>query len=68
VTGMGPRAFRALTAERLLESGADAAAAAARVGEGEEANSDLYAAADYRRRLAQVYAGRAIAAALSRAS
>jgi aerobic carbon-monoxide dehydrogenase medium subunit len=68
VTGMGPRAFRALAAERLLESGADATAAAARVGEGEEANSDLYAAADYRRRLAQVYAGRAIAAALSRAS
>jgi carbon-monoxide dehydrogenase medium subunit len=68
VTGMGARAFRARNAEALLEGGANAAAAAAVVGVGEEANSDLYASADYRRHLAQVHAARAIAAALTRAS
>ena len=68
VTGMGAHAFRARNAEALLEGGADPAAAAAVVGEGEDANSDLYASADYRRHLAQVHAARAIAAALTRAS
>jgi carbon-monoxide dehydrogenase medium subunit len=68
VTGMGAHAFRARNAEALLESGADVASAAAVVGEGEEANSDLYASAEYRRHLAQVHAARAIAAALTRAS
>jgi len=68
VTGMGARAFRARNAEALLESGADAATAAAVVGVGEEANSDLYASGEYRRHLAQVHAARAIAAALTRAS
>ncbi len=68
VTGMGAHAFRARNAEALLEGGADAAAAAAVVGEDEEANSDLYASGDYRRHLAQVHAARAIAAALTRAS
>jgi carbon-monoxide dehydrogenase medium subunit len=68
VTGMGARAFRARNAEALLEGGADPAAAAAVVGEGEEANSDLYASGEYRRHLARVHAARAIAAALTRAS
>jgi carbon-monoxide dehydrogenase medium subunit len=68
VTGMGARAFRARNAEALLEGGADAATAAAVVGVGEEANSDLYASGEYRRHLAQVQAARAIAAALTRAS
>ena len=68
VTGMGPRPFRALEAERLLESGAEIAAAVATVGAGEEANSDLYADGDYRRHLARVYAGRAVTVAASRAS
>jgi aerobic carbon-monoxide dehydrogenase medium subunit len=68
VTGMGPRAFRAREAERLLESGADIATAIATVGNGEEVNSDLYAAGDYRRHLARVYAGRAVTTAASRAS
>jgi len=68
VTGMGPRAFRALEAEKLLESGADAATAAAAVGQGQEANSDLYASGDYRRQLARVWGARAIATAVSRAS
>jgi carbon-monoxide dehydrogenase medium subunit len=68
VTGMGARAFRARNAEALLEGGADAATAAVVVGEGEEANGDLYASGEYRRHLAQVHAARAIAAALTRAS
>ncbi len=68
VTGMGPHAFRARAAERLLEEGAAPERAAAVVGEGEEANSDLYASADYRRHLARIHARRALAVALSRAS
>jgi carbon-monoxide dehydrogenase medium subunit len=66
VTGMGPHAFRDLTAEKMLEGGADAASAAAVVGEGQETNSDLYASGDYRRHLARVHAARALAAAISR--
>ena len=68
VTGMGAHAFRARKAEALLVSGAEVTVAAAQVGEGEEANSDLYASGEYRRHLAQVHAARAIAAALTRAS
>jgi carbon-monoxide dehydrogenase medium subunit len=68
VTGLGPHAFRALEAERLLEGGADLDKAVATIGEGEEANSDLYASADYRRHLARVHARRAISMALTRAS
>jgi carbon-monoxide dehydrogenase medium subunit len=67
VTGLSSHAFRAHNAEQLLESGADAAAAAAVVGESIDANSDLYASAEYRLHLARVHAGRAIATALSRA-
>jgi carbon-monoxide dehydrogenase medium subunit len=66
VTGMGPHAFRDFAAEKLLEGGADAAKAAAVVGEGQETNSDLYASGDYRRHLARVHAARALAAAISR--
>jgi len=68
VTGMSSHAFRARNAEALLENGGTIADAAAVVGEGVEANSDLYASADYRRHLARVHAGRALAAALARAS
>jgi len=68
VTGMAARAFRARNAEALLEGGGDAAKAAALVGEGEDANSDLYASADYRRHLARIHAARGLAAALTRAS
>ena len=68
VTGMSPRAFRALEAEKLLESGAGVAQAAATVAEGQEANRDLYASADYRRHLARIWAARALGVALSRAS
>ena len=68
VTGFGPHAFRAIEAEKLLESGAGIDEAAATIGERQEANSDLYASADYRRHLARVWARRALSVALSRAS
>jgi aerobic carbon-monoxide dehydrogenase medium subunit len=68
VTGMGARAFRALEAERLLESGADVDQAVATVAQGVEANADLYASAEYRKHLARVRAKRAISVALTRAS
>jgi aerobic carbon-monoxide dehydrogenase medium subunit len=72
VTGMSGRAFRATNAEKLLEgtgaSRADIEKAAAVVGAGQEANSDIYASADYRRHLARVHAARAIAQALTRIS
>jgi carbon-monoxide dehydrogenase medium subunit len=66
VTGMGPHAFRARNAEALLESGRSIADAAAVIGEGIDANTDLYASADYRRHLARVHAARALTAALAR--
>ena len=68
VTGTGPRAFRARAAEKLLESGAEIAAAAAIVAEGQEVNTDLYASAGYRRHLTRVWAARALTVAVSRAS
>jgi carbon-monoxide dehydrogenase medium subunit len=68
VTGMGAHAFRALETERLLESGADIDKAVAAVGQGIEANADLYASAEYRKHLARVRAKRAITVALTRAS
>jgi carbon-monoxide dehydrogenase medium subunit len=66
VTGLAPRAFRDSAAEELLERGGSIADAAALIGEGQQANSDLYASADYRLHLARVYAGRALKTALSR--
>jgi len=68
VTGMASHAFRARNAEEILEGGGSIADAAAVVGEGIDANTDLYASADYRRHLARVHAARAVTAALSRAS
>jgi carbon-monoxide dehydrogenase medium subunit len=67
VTGLGSHAFRARNAEALLEGGADIDAAAAVVGEGIDANSDLYASAEYRLHLARVHTARALRTALSRA-
>ncbi len=67
VTGLASKAYRARNVEALLEGGADAAAAAAVIAEGIDANSDLHASADYRRHLATVYAARAIRQAISRA-
>ena len=70
VTGLSNRAFRATAAEKALEgrsgSPAEIQAAAALVGQGVDANSDLHASADYRKHLAVVYAAKALTAALSR--
>jgi carbon-monoxide dehydrogenase medium subunit len=66
VTGMSSHAFRARNAEQMLEGGSSIADASAVVGEGVEANSDLYASADYRRHLARVHTARALSAALAR--
>lgn len=70
VTGLSNRAFRAASAEKLLEgktgASADVQAAAAMIAQGVEANSDLHASADYRKHLATVYAVKALTAALSR--
>ena len=70
VTGLSNRAFRATHAERALEgrtgSPAEIQAAANLVTQDVDANSDIHASADYRRHLAVVHAGRAIAQALAR--
>ena len=72
VTGVAGKAFRAKGAEDVLtgSAGDEAAirAAAAKIGEGEEANSDLFASAAFRKHLAQVYGARALRAAVARAS
>jgi carbon-monoxide dehydrogenase medium subunit len=68
VTGMAPMAFRAANAERLLAGPSDVRKAAAVVGDGMDANSDLHASADYRRHLVRVYAARALERALARTS
>jgi carbon-monoxide dehydrogenase medium subunit len=72
VTGLASKAYRAVNVERLLVgtagSAADVRKAAAEVAEGVDANSDLFASADYRAHMAQVYAARALMAALARAS
>ncbi len=68
VTGLSNIGYRATAAEKALEgtagSPADVAKASALVAQGADANSDLYASADYRKHLAAVYAARAITAAL----
>ncbi|HXG33749.1 MAG TPA: xanthine dehydrogenase family protein subunit M [Bryobacteraceae bacterium] len=71
VTGLAAKPFRAIAAEKLLEGSsateADVRAAAGAVPDGVEANSDLYASAEYRTHLARVYAARALRAALQAA-
>jgi carbon-monoxide dehydrogenase medium subunit len=68
VTGLSSHAFRARNAEQILENGGSIADACAVVGEGVDANSDLYASADYRTHLARVHAARAVSAAVARTS
>jgi carbon-monoxide dehydrogenase medium subunit len=64
VTGLAPKAYRAAKTEDGLKGTAlDAASierAAAHIADGIEPNADLYASAEYRAHLAQVYAKRAI--------
>jgi carbon-monoxide dehydrogenase medium subunit len=68
VTGLSNRAFRATATEQALTSGAAVQAASDLVAQGIDANSDLYASAEFRAHLATVYAARAIDAAIRRTS
>jgi carbon-monoxide dehydrogenase medium subunit len=68
VTGLAGYSYRAIKAEEALETGKDAAVAAALIPSGAEANSDLHASAEYRQHMASNYGARAIAAALSRSA
>jgi carbon-monoxide dehydrogenase medium subunit len=68
VTGLSNRSFRATATEQALASGAAVQAAAALVAQGIDANSDLYASAEFRAHLATVYTARAIQTALGRTS
>jgi aerobic carbon-monoxide dehydrogenase medium subunit len=65
VTGLSNKGYRATTVETAITFGSPEEAAAT-VADGVEANSDLYAAPDYRSHLARVYTARAIKQALSR--
>jgi carbon-monoxide dehydrogenase medium subunit len=65
ITGVSGKAYRVREAERLLEGGASVAEAAAAVSRGVEANADLHASAEYRLRMAEVYAARALNGALA---
>jgi carbon-monoxide dehydrogenase medium subunit len=66
VTGLAGKAYRATAAEKIMQETGDIAKASAAVTDGVDANSDLFASADYRRHLAQVYTARALKQALSR--
>lgn len=71
VTGVGPFAYRPQRTEDALRGAAlddkTIAAAADKAGDGVDMNEDIFASADYRRHLAQVFTKRAIKAALQRA-
>ena len=71
VTGLGPKAFRAETAENTLRGKKASeklfAEAAQHAAQGIEPLSDLHASADYRRNMAIVYARRALNRAFARA-
>jgi carbon-monoxide dehydrogenase medium subunit len=68
VTGVASKAYRASAVESALVGTAldeqAIVSAAAHAADGMELNGDLYASADYRRHLVQVYTRRAIAAAI----
>jgi len=70
ITGVGPAAYRAAAVEEALAGAAlderTVAAAAQRAADGVEVNEDLFASADYRRHLAQVFTRRAVLAAAQR--
>jgi carbon-monoxide dehydrogenase medium subunit len=71
VTGVSGKAYRAAAVERALQGQSldekTIRAAAEHVADGVSVNSDLFASAEYRKSLAQVYAKRALQAASSRA-
>jgi carbon-monoxide dehydrogenase medium subunit len=63
LTNMGATPLRARGVEEALAGGADAAAASDRADEGTDPPSDTNGSADYRRHLARVLVGEALAAA-----
>lgn len=71
ITGVGAKAYRATAVESGLAGKpvdqATAEAAATHAADKVEANADLYASAEFRKHLAQVYTRRAILAAAGRA-
>jgi carbon-monoxide dehydrogenase medium subunit len=71
ITGVGPKAYRATAVEEALRGkapgGHNLEAAASHAAVGIEVNSDLYASAEYRSHLAQVYTRRALEKAVERA-
>ena len=70
ITGVAAKAYRPTAVESSLHGATldeqTINAAAAHAGDGIDTNGDLFASADYRRHLAQVYTRRAIEAALAR--
>lgn len=73
VTGLAPKAYRAAAVEaalvgKPLDEAAIKAAVAQADADASDALGDLHASEEYRRHLTRVYTGRAIQAALSRAS
>jgi carbon-monoxide dehydrogenase medium subunit len=70
ITGVAPKAYRATGVESALKGSAldekSLGAAAAHAADGIEANSDLYASAEYRKHLAEIYTRRALETAVSR--
>ena len=60
VTGLAGKAYRAIAAEKIMQETGDPQKAAAVVPDGVDANSDLWASAEYRMQMARVYAARAL--------
>ena len=72
ITGVGPKAYRAIGVELALRGKSPTARhlqdASGHAADGIEANSDLYASSGYRAHLARVYTRRALERAVQRAS
>ncbi len=72
INGVAGKAYRATAVEQALQGKAldeqTVAAAASRAAYGVDAQSDLYASAEFRKHLASVYTKRAVLAAVSRAA
>ncbi len=72
INGVAGKAYRATAVEQALQGKAldeqTVAAAASRAADGVDAQSDLYASAEFRKHLASVYTKRAVLAAVSRAA